>query len=181
MTVKIFLFFFFFFNDTATTEIYTLSLHDALPILVVAHPDRLWDLFFAFQAGESVEGVAELTHIDPWFLGQIQHLVQIESELKRFELSTVPPSVLREAKRMGFSDPQLAEIWGASGEAVRERRLETGVRPVFKRVDTCAAEFESFTPYLYSSYEEENEAGPTAKKKVMILGSGPNRIGQGIE
>src|SRR5438132_2647260 len=149
--------------------------------LVVPHPDRLWDLFFAFQAGESVEGVAELTHIDPWFLGQIEHVVQIEGELKRFELSTVPPSVLREAKRMGFADAQLAEVWGASGQAVRERRLETGVRPVFKRVDTCAAEFESFTPYLYSSYEEEDEAEPTARRKVMILGSGPNRIGQGIE
>src|SRR5438874_1487614 len=149
--------------------------------LVVPHPERLSGLFFALQAGESVESVCEVTHIDPWFLGQIQHVVQIESELKRFELSTAPPSVLREAKRMGFSDPQLAEIWGASGEAVRERRLETGVRPVFKRVDTCAAEFESFTPYLYSSYEEEDEAAPTARRKVMILGSGPNRIGQGIE
>src|SRR6184192_520744 len=149
--------------------------------LVVPHPERLSDLFFAFEAGESVEGVAELTHIDPWFLGQIQQIVQIEGELRRFELSTVPPSVLREAKRMGFSDAQLAELWGVSGESVRDRRLQTRVRPVFKRVDTCAAEFESFTPYLYSSYEEENEAGPTARRKVMILGSGPNRIGQGIE
>src|SRR5437867_3553577 len=149
--------------------------------LVVPHPERLSDLFFAFEAGESVEGVAELTHIDPWFLGQIEQIVQIEGELKRFELSTVPLSVLREAKRMGSSDAQLAEIWRVSGEAVRDRRLETGVRPVFKRVDTCAAEFESFTPYLYSSYEEEDEAEPTARRKVMILGSGPNRIGQGIE
>src|SRR5437773_567229 len=149
--------------------------------LVVPHPERLSDLFFAFEAGESVEGVAELTHIDPWFLGQIQQIVQIESELKRFELSTVPPSVLREAKRMGFSDARLAELWGVSGESVRDRRLQTRVRPVFKRVDTCAAEFESFTPYLYSSYEEEDEVEPTGRRKVMILGSGPNRIGQGIE
>src|SRR5204863_5805845 len=149
--------------------------------LVVPHPERLSDLFFAFEAGESVEGVAELTHIDPWFLGQIQQIVQIEGELRRFELSTVPPSVLREAKRMGFSDAQLAELWGVSGESVRDRRLQTRVRPVFKRVDTCAAEFESFTPYLYSSYEEEDEVEPTGRRKVMILGSGPNRIGQGIE
>ncbi|PYV27487.1 MAG: carbamoyl-phosphate synthase large subunit, partial [Acidobacteria bacterium] len=91
------------------------------------------------------------------------------------------PSVLREAKRMGFSDAQLAELWGVSGESVRDRRLQTRVRPVFKRVDTCAAEFESFTPYLYSSYEEEDEVEPTGRRKVMILGSGPNRIGQGIE
>jgi len=149
--------------------------------LVVPHPERLWDLFFAFQAGESAEGLAELTHIDPWFLDQIQQIVQTQEELKRFELSTVPPAVLREAKRTGFSDLQLGETWGASGEAVRERRLEAGVRPVFKRVDTCAAEFESFTPYLYSSYEAEDEAAPTGRRKVMILGSGPNRIGQGIE
>ena len=149
--------------------------------LVVPHPERLSDLFFAFEAGESVEGVAELTHIDPWFLGQIEQIVQIEGELRRFELSTVPPSVLREAKRMGFSDAQLAELWGVSGESVRDRRLQTRVRPVFKRVDTCAAEFESFTPYLYSSYEEEDEVEPTGRRKVMILGSGPNRIGQGIE
>jgi carbamoyl-phosphate synthase large subunit len=149
--------------------------------LITPHPERLWDIFHAFAAGESVENVAELTHVDPWFLDQIQQIVRMQDELKRFDLASIPPPVLREAKRTGFSDFHLGELWGVSGEAVRERRLATGVRPVFKRVDTCAAEFESFTPYLYSSYEEEDEAEPTQRRKVMILGSGPNRIGQGIE
>src|SRR5437588_2233751 len=155
--------------------------NERLRRLIIPHPERLWDLFFAFEAGESLEGVAEITRIDPWFLDQIQQIVEMRAELKRFEISTVPVPALSEAKRMGFSDLELAEIWVTSGEAVRARRLETGVRPVFKRVDTCAAEFESFTPYLYSSYEEEDEAEPTGRRKVMILGSGPNRIGQGIE
>ncbi len=149
--------------------------------LAVSHPERLWDIFFALAAGHSVESLTELTHIDPWFLDQVQQIVEMQGELKRFEAPTVPPPVLREAKRHGFSDAHLAEIWGVSEESVRKRRLETGVRPVFKRVDTCAAEFESFTPYLYSSYEEEDEAAPSSRKKIMILGSGPNRIGQGIE
>ena len=149
--------------------------------LITAHPERLWDLFYALAAGESVETVAELTHIDPWFLNQMQQIVRLQRELERFDLTTVPLPMLREAKRMGFSDLHLAEMWAVTGEAVRDRRLATGVRPVFKRVDTCAAEFESFTPYLYSSYEEEDEAEPTRRKKVVILGSGPNRIGQGIE
>jgi len=149
--------------------------------LITPHPERLWDIFYALAAGESVENVAELTHIDPWFLDQVQQIVRMQDELKRFDLASIPPAVLREAKRTGFSDLHLGELWGVSGEAVRERRLATGVRPVFKRVDTCAAEFESFTPYLYSSYEEEDEAEPTEHRKVMILGSGPNRIGQGIE
>jgi carbamoyl-phosphate synthase large subunit len=105
----------------------------------------------------------------------------MQGELKRFNATSVPAPVLREAKRFGFSDAHLAEIWGAKEEQVFARRHQTGVRPVFKRVDTCAAEFESFTPYLYSTYESEDEAEPTERKKVMILGSGPNRIGQGIE
>jgi carbamoyl-phosphate synthase large subunit len=154
---------------------------ELLPRLTTAHPDRLWDIFFAFEFGMSMEQIAEITRIDPWFLNQLQQIVEMQGELKRFTLQTVPVPVLREAKRFGFSDLQLAELWGVTGEAVRERRLEASVRPVFKRVDTCAAEFESFTPYLYSSYEEEDEAEPTGEKKIIILGSGPNRIGQGIE
>jgi carbamoyl-phosphate synthase large subunit len=149
--------------------------------LTTPHPERLWDVFFGFGAGMSIEQLTEITRIDPWFLNQIQQIVEMQRELKRFELHSVPAPVLREAKRFGFSDLQLAELWGTTGEAVRERRLKLAVRPVFKRVDTCAAEFESFTPYLYSSYEDEDEAEPTNQKKVIILGSGPNRIGQGIE
>jgi len=149
--------------------------------LAVPHPERLWELMYAFDAGYSIETVSEITRIDPWFLNQIQELATMQSELKRFAAHSVPASVLREGKRYGFSDLHLAEIWGVSGEDILARRRELGVRPVFKRVDTCAAEFESFTPYLYSTYEQEDEAEPTSRQKIMILGSGPNRIGQGIE
>ncbi|MFB3923572.1 MAG: carbamoyl-phosphate synthase large subunit [Terriglobia bacterium] len=154
---------------------------DLLPRLTTPHPERLWDVIFAFEGGMSIEQVAEITRIDPWFLNQIQQVVEMKGELKRFTLNSVPAPVLREAKRFGYSDLQLAELWGTSGEAVRKRRNQLGVKPVFKRVDTCAAEFESFTPYLYSSYEEEDEAEPSDRRKIIILGSGPNRIGQGIE
>ena len=154
---------------------------ELLPRLTTPHPERLWDVFFAFAAGMSIEQLTEITRIDPWFLNQIQQIVEMQQELQRFTLDSVPAPVLREAKRFGFSDLQLAELWGTTGEAVRDRRRQLNVRPVFKRVDTCAAEFESYTPYLYSSYEEEDEAEPTARKKIIILGSGPNRIGQGIE
>jgi carbamoyl-phosphate synthase large subunit len=154
---------------------------ELLSRLAVPHPERLWDLMFAFEANYSIETVNEITRIDPWFLNQIQDLATMQAELKRFSALSVPSSVLREAKRFGFSDLHLGEIWGVSGEAVMARRRELGVQPVFKRVDTCAAEFESYTPYLYSTYEEEDEAEPTSRQKIMILGSGPNRIGQGIE
>jgi carbamoyl-phosphate synthase large subunit len=149
--------------------------------LTVPHPERLWHLLFALQAGYSVEGLAEITRIDPWFLNQLEQIVSVMGELKRFDVDTVPGSVLREAKRHGVADAQLADVWSSSAEAVRARRMALGVCPVFKRVDTCAAEFESFTPYLYSTYEDEDEAEPTNRRKIMILGSGPNRIGQGIE
>ncbi len=149
--------------------------------LTVAHPDRIWDLLFAFQAGYSIEVLAEITRIDPWFLDQFAQIVELEGELKRFSVDAVPTAALREAKRHGFSDAHLGELWGVREEAVRKRRAELGVRPVFKRVDTCAAEFESFTPYLYSTYEDEDEAEASDRRKIVILGSGPNRIGQGIE
>jgi carbamoyl-phosphate synthase large subunit len=154
---------------------------ELLSRLAVPHPQRLWDLLFAFEAGYSVESLEEITHIDPWFLDQLEQIIEMQGELKRFAAASVPAPVLREAKRFGLSDAHLGEIWGAEEEQVYARRQETGVRPVFKRVDTCAAEFESFTPYLYSTYESEDESEPTRRKKVMILGSGPNRIGQGIE
>ncbi len=154
---------------------------DLYPRLTTPHPERLWDVLFAFESGMSLDQISEITRIDPWFLNQIQQIVEMKGELKRFTLDSVPAPVLREAKRFGYADLQLAELWGTTGEAVRKRRQQLDVRPVFKRVDTCAAEFESFTPYLYSSYEEEDEAEPSNRKKVIILGSGPNRIGQGIE
>jgi len=149
--------------------------------LSIAHPDRIWDLLHAFEAGYSLDVLYEITRIDPWFLNQLQQILEVKGELKRFTLGSVPTGVLHIAKQYGFSDPYLAELWGTNAEEVRQRRRALNVRPVFKRVDTCAAEFESFTPYLYSTYEEEDEAEPTDRRKIMILGSGPNRIGQGIE
>jgi len=126
-----------------------------------------------------------MTAIDPWFLYQLKEINDMQLELEKHPMESLPTEILREAKRMGFSDGRLAGTWRLDGkggqEKVRHFRKKHGVQPVYKRVDTCAAEFESFTPYLYSTYEDEDEAAPTAKKKVVILGSGPNRIGQGIE
>ena len=126
-----------------------------------------------------------MTSMDPWFLYQLKEINDMQLELEKHPMESIPTEVLREAKRMGFSDGRLAGVWRLEGkgaqEKVRHLRKKHGIGPVYKRVDTCAAEFESFTPYLYSTYEEEDEATPTDKKKVIILGSGPNRIGQGIE
>ncbi len=126
-----------------------------------------------------------MTGIDPWFLYQLKEINDMQLEVEKHPMESVPTEVLRDAKRMGFSDGRLAGTWRLSGkgdqEKIRHLRKKHNVNPVYKRVDTCAAEFESYTPYLYSTYEEEDEAAPTDKKKVIILGSGPNRIGQGIE
>ncbi|MBI4462033.1 MAG: carbamoyl-phosphate synthase large subunit, partial [Acidobacteria bacterium] len=150
-------------------------------LLVLPQPERLEAIFTALRHGMNVEEIVELTKIDGWFLEQIAEIVAREKQLAESSLDALGTETLREAKRLGFSDEQLACLWNTTAEAVRARRIEQGVEAVFKRVDTCAAEFESFTPYLYSTYEEEDEVEPTAKPKVMILGSGPNRIGQGIE
>ncbi len=149
--------------------------------LATPHPERLWDLLHAIEIGYTRDLLYEITRIDPWFLDQLQQILEVKAELKRFTPENVPAPVLHLAKQYGFSDPALGEVWGVSGEDVRRRRAQLSVRPVFKRVDTCAAEFESYTPYLYSTYEAEDEAEPTGRRKIMILGSGPNRIGQGIE
>jgi len=149
--------------------------------LITPTPDRLGYLRFAFECGYSVSEVQEMTAIDPWFLTQVREIVEFERCLPGRSLADLPAETLRKAKRDGVSDNRLARALNADPMAVRARRKELGVRAVFNRVDTCAAEFESFTPYLYSSYEGECEADPGRRKKVMILGSGPNRIGQGIE
>ncbi len=149
--------------------------------LITPNPDRLAYIRFAFECGYTVEQVREHTSIDPWFLEQVREAVAYERELAAETIETVTREQMLKAKRDGVSDRRLAQLWTAEPLAVRARRKELGVRAVFNRVDTCAAEFESFTPYLYSSYERECEANPSTRKKVMILGSGPNRIGQGIE
>jgi len=149
--------------------------------LITPNPERLNYIRFAFERGYSVEQVQDMTAIDPWFLERVRSAVLFEQELAPQTLAAVSREQLREAKRQGLSDARLARAWGVDALEVRKKRLEWGIRAVFNRVDTCAAEFESFTPYLYSSYESECEADRSDRKKVMILGSGPNRIGQGIE
>jgi len=140
-------------------------------------PDRIFYVKRALDLGWPHAEIHRMTGIDPWFLDQIQQIVDLERRIT----APLDDADLREAKRFGFSDVRIGQLLGESEAAVRARRLAAGIRPVYKRVDTCAAEFESHTPYLYSTYETECEAAPTARRKVLILGSGPNRIGQGIE
>jgi carbamoyl-phosphate synthase large subunit len=149
--------------------------------LITPNPDRLPYIRFAFRKGYSIEQVREMTMVDPWFLRQVKEMVDLEESIAGRPLTDFAAADFRRFKRDGIGDSYIARATGSDPIAVRTRRKELGVTTVFNRVDTCAAEFESFTPYLYSSYESECEAEPTSKKKVMILGSGPNRIGQGIE
>ena len=148
---------------------------DDLPTLeraiAVPSPDRLYQTAQALRLGMSIDRAHELTRIDPWFLREIERVVALEKDSRD----------LRALKRDGVSDRRIAQLWGTSEAEIRARRHREGIRPVYKRVDTCAAEYESHTPYLYSAYEDECEARPTSARKVLILGGGPNRIGQGIE
>ncbi len=147
-------------------------------------PDRIWYVGDAFAMGMSVDEVFALTKIDPWFLVQIEQIVKIELELENTSIDDIDAATLRALKQKGFSDRRLARQLKTTDTAIRDRRLILGVRPVYKRVDTCAAEFATNTAYMYSTYEAEGsecEAAPTDNKKIMVLGGGPNRIGQGIE
>ncbi|RMG69364.1 MAG: carbamoyl-phosphate synthase large subunit, partial [Nitrospirae bacterium] len=165
--------------------------------LKTPNAERLWYIAQAMRAGMDIEEVHELTHIDPWFLNNIREIVEFEEKLKEgFHPEEPDPGLLRRAKELGFSDRRIAELLGLREADIRELRKSLGMRAVYKMVDTCAAEFEAYTPYLYSTYERpifkvgaqrsgrgvvECEAGPSDKKKIIILGGGPNRIGQGIE
>ncbi len=149
--------------------------------LAVPGAERLWWVGEALRFGWSEARVVDVTRIDPWFVREIAVVIAKEGSLAGRELSSLTPVEWRSAKREGLSDMRLAELLDCSEAAVRKARAAAGVVPVFKRVDTCAAEFEANTPYLYSAYEDECEARPTEKKKIMVLGGGPNRIGQGIE
>lgn len=144
-------------------------------------PDRIWYVGDAFRIGMSLQEIHEETSIDPWFLAQIEQIILKEKALSGRALDSLNADELRYLKQSGFSDRRLAALLGVQAAEVRARRLALSVRPVYKRVDTCAAEFATNTAYMYSTYEEECEAQPTQAKKIMVLGGGPNRIGQGIE
>lgn len=149
--------------------------------LRVPNPDRIHAIYAAFKKGMRVEDIHEISFIDKWFLTELKELVDVEQFLLSRSLDQLSKDDFYQVKRRGFSDKQIAFATSSSESDVRSRRLALGVTPTYKRVDTCAAEFEANTPYMYSSYEYECESAPTNMKKVLILGGGPNRIGQGIE
>ncbi len=149
--------------------------------LRVPNPDRLWYLADAFRCEIHFEEIYRLTGIDPWFLHNIKQIVEMEEQIKIFDRQESPADIFKRAKGAGFSDSRLGELLELSEDEIQRRRKSEGCQVVYKMVDTCAAEFEAYTPYLYSTYERENEAPPTGRKKIVILGGGPNRIGQGIE
>jgi carbamoyl-phosphate synthase large subunit len=149
--------------------------------LSTPRPDRIHWILTAIERGLPAQEICELTKIDRWFIHQIEEIVAANRRAASVTVETASKDLLREVKRVGTSDEQLAQLWKTTPAVVRLQRARYNVAPVFKRVDTCAAEFESFTPYMYSTYEDEDESEPSTKQKIMILGSGPNRIGQGIE
>src|SRR4029079_14511378 len=142
---------------------------------------RMWAVFRALERGWNLEEIHRLTHIDPWFLTQFQQIVELARSAAAVGVRDLSDDLLRELKRAGFADADIARLTGVDEDSLRARRREAGLVASYKRIDTCAAEFESFTPYLYGTFEDECEADPTSRQKVVILGSGPNRIGQGIE
>ena len=162
--------------DEKTTDVDTIETELGDP-----GPERIWYVADAFRCGMTFAEIHNLTHIDPWFLSQIEDLVRQEQALAGEILDTLDFDALRKLKRSGFSDLRLAKLLNTSQAAVRNKRHQLKLHPVYKRVDTCAAEFATRTAYMYSTYEEECESLPTDRKKIMVLGGGPNRIGQGIE
>lgn len=143
--------------------------------------NRLFHVYDAFKLGIAFKTIQQATKIDKWFLTQIEELILLEREIEKYKLDTIPEEMMREAKEKGYADRQIAHLLGCLESQVHKRRTEMGITRVYKLVDTCAAEFEAQTPYYYSTFAEENESIPSDKKKIVILGSGPNRIGQGIE
>ena len=157
------------------------SLEQIRASLHTPNPDRIYTIRHAMQAGMEITEIYEITGIDPWFLWHFQDLLTTERYLRQTNLYNLNADQMWQIKRQGFSDPQIAFATLSSEDEVRTYRQRLGVIPVYKTVDTCAAEFEALTPYYYSTYERESEVLPSDRRKVMILGSGPNRIGQGIE
>jgi carbamoyl-phosphate synthase large subunit len=157
------------------------SKEEILRRLRIPNHERVFYIRYAIKEGMRIDEIAQLTKIDRWFIDRIKNIAEMEERLERFSLTTITDEVLREAKTLGFSDRQIAYLLKTSENDVRKRRISAKTVAVYKMVDTCAGEFEAKTPYYYSTYEKENEATPTGRKKIVILGSGPNRIGQGIE
>ncbi|OPX30626.1 MAG: hypothetical protein B1H40_05130 [Candidatus Latescibacteria bacterium 4484_181] len=149
--------------------------------LITPDSERVFYIYQAYHSGMGLDEIHRLTKIDPWFLSQLKDIYDLEIELSSHSVESVPVDLLRKAKEYGFSDHSLARILSTDEKAIRDLRERRKILPTYKMVDTCAAEFEAVTPYYYSTYESEDEVKPSTTKKVMILGSGPNRIGQGIE
>ncbi len=171
-----------FGSDAKAIDFTTLTKEEMRSKLTIPNAERLYYIEAALRQGMSVEELHEFTGgIDLWYLNNMKEIVEEGSKLATTSLKTITADELRYAKQLGFSDIQLAHIWSVEQNAVRAKRLDNGIEAVYKLVDTCAGEFEAYTPYYYSTYEEEDETRPTAKEKIMILGGGPNRIGQGIE
>ena len=170
-------------NHYGLTNLYKKKLvtKNLIKKLVTPSAERLFYIGDAFRLGLNIEEVNEMTHIDPWFLEQVKDLIDTEIEISKLNLESIDSKTLLTLKKKGFSDIKLAELLNSDELTIRAKRKALKIKPVFKRVDTCSAEFETSTAYLYSTYEEECESRPTNKSKILILGGGPNRIGQGIE
>ena len=184
-------------NDLSRNSTRSRLIEQVKKRLSTPNAERLFYLRYAFLLGMSMEEIHELTRIDPWFLSNIKEIVDLEVEIRSYGSAIkdlelwrmtltpdqlhIPDQLIRRAKEFGFSDVQLGHLLGFDDQAIRTMRKERGILPVYKLVDTCGAEFEAYTPYYYSTYETENEARPSSRKKIMILGGGPNRIGQGVE
>jgi len=167
--------------DPGEVALDSLSDTDLLAAASIATPDRPFQLEALLRRGVTIDSIYESTRVDPWFLDQMSMITEERAHLETLDLDSVSPREMRRAKRLGFSDAQLAHLWSVTEDRVRSARLAAGVRTTFKTVDTCAAEFEASTPYHYSTYEDTDEVTAGSRDRVIILGSGPNRIGQGIE
>ncbi len=167
--------------DSSGLEPITTNLELIREKLLIPNPERLWYIADAIRCGLDIQEINYLTKIDPWFLENINHIVETENQIRIFNSDDLPGPMLRHAKEIGFSDIRLAELTNTSQDEIRKKSEELKIKKAYKMVDTCAAEFEAYTPYLYSTYEGEDEALPDQKRKIVIFGGGPNRIGQGIE
>jgi carbamoyl-phosphate synthase large subunit len=167
--------------DSSGLEPITTNLELIREKLLIPNPERLWYIADAIRCGLDIQEINYLTKIDPWFLEHINHIVETENQIRIFNSDDLPGPMLRHAKEIGFSDIRLAQLTNTSEDEIRKKSEELKIKKAYKMVDTCAAEFEAYTPYLYSTYEGEDEALPDQKRKIVIFGGGPNRIGQGIE